>query len=326
MRTRRSSQVYGRARLLPSRPFPLPRQWERARVRAGLTVLEMLVSTAMLAFIVLGLTAMFLQTQKAFKSGNKQTSVTDAGRAVADMIAGDLAELTDAHFTNVPNYYVAGNPNTSLYPYPTNLFWQTIAGALVQSNNGVPFRTNELQIIYALVQTNNTWLGIGYCVSNWFTNGSGGPMPGVGTLYRYVISTNGPLVNTNHLFYQFEWSLMHGFTNFHRIADGVIHLKLYAYDASGNQDPDQLSYPYYPYGPFVYPTVVTNAGFPITYQTNYLPHSVDVEVGVLEPEAFEHARALYQAGATAAASAYLGSNAVGQVELFREHVNIPAAP
>jgi len=65
-----------------------------------LTILEMLVSTAMLSFIVLGLTAMFIQTQKAFKTGIKQTSVTDAGRAVIDMIASDLSQMADPHFTN----------------------------------------------------------------------------------------------------------------------------------------------------------------------------------------------------------------------------------
>jgi len=48
------------------------------RSRRALTILEMLVSTAMLAFIVLGLTAMLIQTQKAFKTGIKQTTVTDA--------------------------------------------------------------------------------------------------------------------------------------------------------------------------------------------------------------------------------------------------------
>ena len=67
----------------------------------ALTILEMLVSTAMLAFIVLGLTAMFIQTQKVFKTGIKQTTVTDAGRTIIDMIASDLSQMSDPHFTNV---------------------------------------------------------------------------------------------------------------------------------------------------------------------------------------------------------------------------------
>ena len=58
----------------------------------------MLVSTAMLSFIVLGLTAMFIQTQKAFKTGIKQTTITDAGRAIIDMIASDLSQMSDPRF------------------------------------------------------------------------------------------------------------------------------------------------------------------------------------------------------------------------------------
>jgi hypothetical protein len=44
----------------------------------------------------------------------------------------------------------------------------------------------------------------------------------------------------------------------------------------------------------------------------------------LEPEAFEHVRALYASGAAAAASNYL-ANAAGQVEIFRQHIIIPSA-
>jgi len=48
--------------------------------RAGLTILEMLVSTAMLSLIVVGLTATLIQVQKTFKTGIKQNTITDAGR------------------------------------------------------------------------------------------------------------------------------------------------------------------------------------------------------------------------------------------------------
>ena len=295
------------------------------RSRRALTILEMLVSTAMLAFIVLGLTAMLIQTQKAFKTGIKQTTVTDAGRAVIDMIASDLTQLSDPHFTNVYNPYAAVN---SLPPYPTYLYWQWVYfNDLNQSNYNdnnvlVPFRVNQLEDVFALVQTNNTWLGIGYCVSNWFTNSSGVPYPGVGTLYRYVTNTTAPLTN-NMLFSNFQYSVANNFTNFHRVVDGVVHLKITAYDSDGNEDTNQLLSPN---GPLQYPTILQFPTLPVaTYQTNYLPHSIDIELGVLEPEAFEHARALFTSGATAAAEQYL-TTCVGQVEIFRQHIIIPAAP
>jgi hypothetical protein len=286
----------------------------------------MLVSTALLSFIVLGLTAMFIQTQKAFKTGIKQTTITDAGRSIVDMIAFDLSQMSDSHFTNVYNPYI-GNP-VSPYVYPTNLTWQWVSSYdLVQSNvnaSGVlaPFRTNQLEDIFAIAQTNNTWLGIGYCVSNWFTNSGGSPYPGIGTLYRYVTTTTAPLTNNNILYPNFQFSLANNFVNFHRIADGVVHLKITAYDANGNEDTDELNFPN---GPLQYPTVVTLATTPVTYQTNYLPHSIDIELGILEPEAFEHARALFTAGAPIAAEQYLAS-AAGQVEIFRQHIIVTAAP
>jgi len=300
----------------------------------------MLVSTAMLAFIVLGLTAMFVQTQKVFKTGIKQTTVTDAGRTIIDMIASDLSQMSDPHFTNVyfptnayPTYPAFGSPN------PPTLYWSLSGLELVQviTNNGVPvFRTNELEDIFATVQTNNTWVGVGYAVSNWFNNtNNGSPFPGVGTLYRYVATTNAPLYTTNLLYANYINQIGLGtFTNslFHRIADGVVHLKIYAFDADGNEmywEPyyDQYGQVYgfprqYPY--LQYPVIVTN----LTrggVQTNYLPHSIDIELGILEPEAFEHVRALYASGATAAAGQFL-TNAAGQVEIFRQHIIIPSAP
>jgi len=300
----------------------------------------MLVSTAMLAFIVLGLTAMFVETQKVFKSGIKQTTVTDAGRAIVDMIASDLSQMSDPHFTNV--YFP-----TNLYPYasvggypnPPTLYWQfTNANDLYQYTNninGVPVlcRTNQLEEIFATIQTNNTWIGVGYYVSNWFTDSAGGPIPGVGTLYRYVATTNAPLTTTNLLFANFEYGSS---SNFHRIADGVIHLKIYAFDSDGNEMCWEPSYDQtggidrFPratsYAYLQYPVIVTN--FANSLQTNYLPHSIDIELGILEPEAFEHARALFTATPYphVAASNYLATQCLGQVEIFRQHIIIPAAP
>ncbi len=306
----------------------------------------MLVSTAMLAFIIVGLTAMFIQTQKAFKTGIKQTTVTDAGRTIIDMIASDLSQMADPHFTNVffptnpyPYYPPFGSPN------PPTLYWSYVPSyELVQviTNNVVPvFRTNEVEDIFATVQTNNMWLGIGYTVSNWFTNSGGAAIPGVGTLYRYVAQTNAPLYPTNLLYANYIYQIGLGtFTNtlFHRIADGVVHLKIYAFDADGNEMSLEPTYDQYgqvyretwpnPYLPYLqYPCIeqVTNSFGFVVPQTNYLPHSIDIELGILEPEAFEHARALYSAGAAAAAGQYL-TNSPGQVEIFRQHIIIPAAP
>ncbi len=183
------------------------------------------------------------------------------------------------------------------------------------------------------MQTNNTWLGIGYCVSNWFANSNGATIPGIGTLYRYVTNTTAPLTNNNILYPSFQSAIFSNFTGFHRIADGVVHLKIYAFDADGNEMHWETNYDQFgqvqgfPLDNYLqYPVIVPNptTNFP-PYVTNYLPHSMDIELGILEPEAFEHARALYTSGATGAAQQYL-STCAGQVEIFRQHIIIPAAP
>lgn len=287
----------------------------------ALTILEMLVSTALLAFIVLGLTAMFIQVQKAFKMGIKQSSVTDSGRSVIDMIASDLSQLSDAGFP------IPQQPFFQPTPLPqVNLYWQWNPGMDLIQSDGTVTRTNQLQDIFAMVETNNTWVGIGYMVSNWFT-ANGNAIPGVGTLYRYVAQTNAPLDATNSLFSGFYFGTGTN-ANYHRVADGVVHLKIYAYDGNGNEDAYEIPYDYPSSGSsaiLLYPTVVTNLvnGLPF-YQTNHLPHSIDIELGILEPETFEHVRALFTSGATAAAEQLL-TNSPGKVEIFRQHIIVPAA-
>src|SRR5580658_7794923 len=140
------------------------------RLRSGLTILEMLVSTAMLSLIVVGLTAALIQTQKAFKTAIRQNTVTDAGRTIVDMISSDLRQMSDAQYTN---FY-----NSNVF----NLWWGTPhLTNIVNTENGVPFRTNQLNDMYMLIHSNNTWYGVGYSVSNY-------PGISVGTLYRYEVS------------------------------------------------------------------------------------------------------------------------------------------
>lgn len=295
----------------------------------------MLVSTALLTVIVLGLTAMLIQTQNAFKTGTKQTTSTDAGRAVIDMIASDLSQLANNQFTNQTGTGpIAGTVN-SYFLYP-NLWWSR-ASQLYQYQNGALFRTNQMDDIFSLVQTNNTWIGIGYTVSNWFVNpfNTNTYIPGAGTLYRYTTNYNGPLAVSNILgFYPsfFNTFTFGTYTNCHRIADGIVDLKITAYDADGNEMYYEPGYDLSPNGLTTlgstyleYPANVPNLTNLSLVQTNYLPHSVDIEVGILEPEAVDHARALFQSGAITAASNYL-ANAVGQVEIFRQHIVIPGAP
>lgn len=275
--------------------------------RSALTILEMLVSTAMLSFIVLGLTAVFIQTQRAFKTGIKSTTVTDAGRTILDMISSDLSQMSDAQNTNVTNLYWSWSSNNIQYT----------TGTSGQLEN---FRTNQLDAIYVLEHTNTMWIGVGYAVQD--------VIPGVGTLYRYQTNYDTPFI-TNGLFWPFLTSVQQqSFTNgayWHRVADGVIDLKLRTFDQNGNEPYIESSY--YPEGDYAadaqmsYPLHL----FPYLYPfvSNTLPNAVDVEIGILEPEALARAQSI--AGAPAALNNFMETNSLTMTEIFRRRISIPVA-
>ena len=270
----------------------------------------MLVSTTCLVFIVLGLTAMFIETQRVFKAGTKQTNMTDSGRTILDMVTSDLAQLSDAQNTNVVNLFWSWSPaNTST---------QTADGATV------PFRTNQLQMIFMLVHTNLQWVGVGYAVSN--------AVAGAGTLYRYQANTSDPLFYTNfvNIFTNFSVSASNGVFNpayFHRVADGVVHLKIRAYDQTGHEPLYEQQNDFNPNGDeFSYPAqgYYYNIG---SGQSNYvapaaLPASVQLELGVLEPDAYDQLRNLPR---VANAPRNFMVSAGGKIQIYRQNIPIVGA-
>ena len=268
------------------------------RRRAGLTILEMLVSTAMLSLIVVGLTAALIQVQKAFKTAIKQNTVTDAGRSIVEMISGDLRQMSDAQNTNFFN------------TKDFNLWWGTPSlSNVVNYENGVAIRTNRLEDIFILVHTNTTWVGVGYAVSNY-------PGIAVGTLYRYETNWNALApVFTNNLWTAFDNSLAGQNFNsnyWHRVADGVIDLEIRPYDQYGNTNYYNSFTPgiaYYPVG--------------YAFPSNTLPNSVELEFGILEPEALVQARVL--AGNPTALLNFLSTNSAPKMEIFRQRITVAAA-
>jgi hypothetical protein len=253
----------------------------------------MLVSTTLLVFIVVGLTAMFVQTQKAFKAGTRQVTVTDSGRTVVDMISADLAQMSDAQNINI-----------------TNLFWDWIPAystIMPVGGSSVAFRTNQEQEIFFLVQTNNQWLGVGYAMSN--------SAAGVGTLFRYYASVPAPLTN-NVLFLNFYNAVIStnfvATNNFGRVAEGVIHLKIRAFDQNGNENFYEYGNDYALSAAFTYPLLYSNT----------LPNSVQLEVGVLDPDTYTQAKAL--AFNPLAQKNFL-INAAANINVFRENIPIVGA-
>jgi len=268
----------------------------------------MLVSVTLLVFIVVGLTAMFVQTQRAFKAGVKQSTMTDAGHAVMDLVAADLSQISDAQNNSIFNLYwgwVATNTSVQYQDSPANVY-----------------RTNQLQFIFALVHTNTQWMGVGYAVSNYAA--------GAGTLYRYLAVTNDPLT-INAYFYLFT-NFLAGISTFnpnyfHRVADGVVHLKIRAFDQFGNESPFEQG--------LDYARVGTEFFYPVPAYTNNLPNnlvlvapragvpaSIQLEVGILEPEAFDQLRALPP---NSPAQVRMLGNDGGKIQIYRQNIPIAGA-
>jgi len=263
----------------------------RASRSSGLTILEMLVATTLLVVIVLGLTAMFLQTQKAFRGGHTQTDVMESGRTVVDMMARDFQQMSDAKDANITNFFYGIHGNSGF----------------VQGDVFGNTRTNYLSDIFTLEHINGTWFGVGYAISNVVGGGISSSTPIVGALYRFVYSTNDiPTNNPCGIF--LNESTTFGYTNLYRIVDGVIHMRMRAFDANGAEITNS----------FV-PGVLE---LPADQPANPLPNSVELELGILEPAIVEQVRAL---GTNVQAEMDFLTNRMGAVHIFRQQIPVRAA-
>lgn len=205
--------------------------------RRGLSLIEIMVTVALLVVIILGLTAMFNQTRKAFTVGLSNVDYQDAGRAALDLISRDLQQMsptyfsfyaTDAtshiYFTNALNFYTFPAFGSKNYAWPMN------------SGDVTNF---SLMSLYFLTRSNQQWTAVGYrLIRNDATNG-------VGTLYRF--STNNPPMATlaplaagpsENIAGQVNRFLNLGDpppppASFSRVIDGVVDFRIRAYDRNG---------------------------------------------------------------------------------------------
>ena len=295
------------------------------------TLVEILVTVALLSFIILGLTAMFNQVQRAFRTSMNQVDQLEAGRAVTELLPRELEQI-------IPS----GRPGTNAVNFYSKILYSK---PLIQSLPGTTvWRTNLVADCFMLLRENQIWKGIGYCVRTsdangrlWFPEvqpGNPGQM-GVGSLYRYeatlpVLYPRGnprsglpqdpSLIYSNFLAACISGSAAS--TNIStRICDGVIHFRFRAFNTNGML--------------MVWIPVRTNpyiieAGFSVApgevgfyrFNSNAVPASVEMELGILEQHALDRYLSI---GAPAARLNYL-TNAnyylSSRVHLFRQRIPI----
>ena len=214
----------------------LPNSSRSARSSKAFTLLELMVSVALLAVIIVGLLAMFSQVQRAWKSGITQVDVMEGGRATMALIVRDLQDMAALPQTNAVNF-------EALYALNS----ETIQLDLPDGTQ----RLNDLQDLSFVRRSGDDWTGVAYRVKNadW----------GVGSLYRLegtllantLANYNNFPTNLSHLGkYVMDVGLLNPnyvvtavlpepgrqyYTNsgFARVLDGVVHFTVTAFDTNG---------------------------------------------------------------------------------------------
>ncbi len=324
----------GRARRLPRTPRPAPPG------RAAFTLIEILVTVALLAFIILGLFATFNQVQRAFRQSMSQVDKLEAGRAISEMLPRELEQIAPSD-RNAINFYAEVIPGIT----PLS---QALPGTSVQ-------RRNLLEDCFLLQRQNQTWVGVGYCVRNsdstgklWYPEtSSGSGQMGVGSLYRFYAATNvlrsdGLPSDPNQLYLAFRRACVSGSADSlvlsNRICDGVIHLHFRAFATNGcpiYSDGSTLN-AWYRANPFnAIPTnrVVrsaatrANTAYPDNlaacfFSSNAVPAALEMEVGLLDQYGWDRYSSI--AGAAARLNYLQSSNYLtsSRIYLFRQRIPI----
>jgi prepilin-type N-terminal cleavage/methylation domain-containing protein len=256
----------------------------------GFSLVEILVAVSLLAVIMLGLLAMFYQTQRAFKLGTTQVDVIETGRATMQVLTDELKQMVPAAEENSPALYTYTRYNSLIQDRPAP---------------DVP-QVNVLRDIFFMTRQNDQWVARGYFVEALTQPG------GAGVLHHF--STNIPVSISNAFRMALRDFRAADPTTAPRLADRVIHLNLTAYDRTGTnvwgngQDADGK---------------LGQLDFRALDGTNWFPAYVEVELAVVEPRVYERFKARYGGNVanTQMALQYL-TGRVDQVHLFRQRIPI----
>lgn len=262
----------------------------RARTKAlAFSLMELMLSVALLAVIITALLLVFEQTQRAFRGGNNQTDVLEGGRAATQLLSRELQELTSAGLTNIVDLLVY-TPSGSV--------------PLRQELPGGGERANELQRLTFLTRTGDRWAVTAYQVD---TNQG----VGVGGLYRWstnvVFNDLGPALRS-----AISWRPNAMVDS--RVIDGVIHFSFQTFFTNGVLIPTR---------PLAVAASVNGTGcaFPTNFVVNptnnmpALPSAIELELGILEPQTLANYRA------RPGIANYLYER-IGRTHLFRQRIPI----
>jgi len=269
-----------------------------SRVSApGFSLVEIMVAVGLLSVILIGLLAMFYQTQRAFRLGVGQVDVMEAGRLAMEGIGPELQETVASGQEFIVNLRIQENENF---------------GPSVQSlpASTPEFRTNSLLDVYFLRRRGDDWVGTAYRVSSW----------PAGSLYKLEVPMRKDQLSQLDALFKSKLSDDVGVAladdpPFHRLIDGGVHFALIPYDQDG--------IPIWNGSTNIVSTNVV-AALPdrqiYDFRQDALPASVEIQLGILEGPAYE--TYLARPDPTLAAN-YLQQQA-GKVHIFRKRIPIRA--
>jgi type II secretory pathway pseudopilin PulG len=281
--------------------------WKQMRV-AAFTLIEIMVVMALLTVIVIGLMAMFNQTQKAFRAGMAQTDQLEGGRMFTDLLVRDLQQITPTFQTNGINFY------TQIPDYAP---LQQVLPANSYS------RTDLLENLFFMSRYNQTWSGIGYFVrtNTWV----GGNMSPVGTLYRFETNvTSAQITGDPYLLFQTFLNATNN-ANISKILDGVVEFRVRAYDPNGfvlTNGSQSIQSNFFVTITNSFTTARGEVEYS-AYSNNIVPAFVEVQVGVIEPAVLKRYNSIpgNTPGGLITRSNFLATHA-GNVQLFRQRIAI----
>jgi hypothetical protein len=294
-------------------------------------MIEILVVVALLSVIVLGLMAMFNQTQRAFRLGMSQTDVLQSGRMATELITREIGQTTPSYldWTNASPF--------DAFPHQTPNFDSQVMNFTLQSLPGsAAFRTNIMDDVFFLVRENQIWTGVGYFVR---TNRIDDPeLPGgvgpAGTLYRFETNDTVALFHANPggLFDGFNLArsgdpLKTATNGVSKVVEGVVHFRIRPFDTSGWIIPRNPLYSnVYNLPAFASSNLLIDFNYQsysgeyglYSFYSNAVPAAVEMELGVLEQQVYDQ----YKSIPILSAQQKFLTNQAPHVHLFRQHIPI----
>lgn len=277
-------------------------------VAAAFTLVEIMVVMVLLSVIILGLMAMFNQTQRAFRAGMAQTDQLEGGRMFTDLLRRDLEQITPTFQTNGMNFYAQIPQYAPLQ--------QTLPASSMP-------RTNVLQNLFFMSRYNQTWNGIGYFVRTNSDFGVAGNMALVGTLYRFETNVPVSQFDGNGIRPYIAFLNATNRFNISKILEGVVDFRVRCYDTqgflltNGSDSIESNNFVTISNSFNIAPGEVEFYGF----SNNIVPAYVELEMGVLEPAVLKRYNSIPDAAPSITRSNFLASHA-GNVQLFRQRIAI----